>query len=255
MDRNRKIIIAVVVLLVALALCCLVANLVPDTEENDVIPTDTVAVVEEPVDTEPPIAVLEPTDTLEPTNTPIPTNTPLPTNTPIPTSTPDPNFISRGTYIVNVDIEPGIYRGMGGVGLLASCYWERLKDLSGELSAIIANENAQGQFYVEVGEDDFAFHVDCDMWRLDPMPEPLDEFPDEIDVGMYLVGIDILPGLYQGSAGDDILTSCYWQRMRDAKHTLQSIIANDNATGQFYIQVSPTDFALQVACPLARVID
>jgi hypothetical protein len=190
-----------------------------------------------------------PTLTVAPTST----NTPQPTHTA--TATPDPNFINRGTHLVNVDIEPGIYRGMAGTNIFDSCYWERLSDLSGELNAIIANENALGQFYVEVSDDDFAFRIDCDVARLDPLPEPADEFPVEIDIGMYLVGIDIEPGLYQGLGGDDILDSCYWQRMGDVLGALSSIIANDNSTGQFYIQVSASDFALQTGCPLIRVGD
>jgi hypothetical protein len=191
--------------------------------------------------------------TFAPTSTDTPQPTPIPTSTTVPTGTPDPNLVRQGTYLVNVDIEPGIYRGFAGVGIFSSCYWERLEDLSGELSAIIANENAEGQFYIEVAEDDFAFHVGCDVWHLDTLPEPVADFPDEIDVGMYLVGIDIQPGLYQGAAGDSILESCYWQRMRDLKGTLGSIIANDNSTGQYYIQVAASDFALQSSCPLVRV--
>jgi hypothetical protein len=194
-----------------------------------------------------------PVEIVETTSLPEPTHTPEPTNTPIPTSTPDPNFVSRGTYIVNVDIEPGIYRGMAGVGIFESCYWGRLKDLSGELSGILANDNAQGQFYVEVTENDFAFSVRCDVWRLDSIPDPVSEFPNEIDVGMYLVGIDISPGLYQGKAGDDILESCYWQRMSDVLGTFGSIIANDNATGQYYVHAGESDFALQTSCPLVLV--
>jgi hypothetical protein len=227
------------------------------SEETPIPPTEVAEDTEVPIVDEEEVVIGEPTSTSSPeaTNTSAPTNTPQPTNTPIPTSTPDPNFIRRGTHIVNVDIEPGIYRGVAGIGILASCYWERLEDLSGEFGAIIANENAQGQFYVEVTDDDFAFHVACDMQRLDPMPEPPEEYPDEIDVGMYLVGIDIQPGLYQGLAGDDITTSCYWQRMRNVEGDFESIIANDNATGQFYIQVSASDFALQTACPLTRIGD
>jgi hypothetical protein len=72
---------------------------------------------------------------------------------------------------------------------------------------------------------------------------------------MYLVGIYIEPGLYLDLGEDDILDSCYWQRMSDVFGTLRSIIANDNSIDQFYIQASASDFALQTGCLLIRVGD
>jgi hypothetical protein len=78
-----------------------------------------------------------------------------------PTATPDAGPVARpvriGTHIVGDSIQPGIYRGAAGQSLLNSCYWERLRDLSGELGSTIANDNAVGQFYVEVKATDCAF--------------------------------------------------------------------------------------------------
>jgi hypothetical protein len=185
-----------------------------------------------------------------PTLTNAPTNTPVPTNTPEPTATTNPNLISAGTYLVGVDIQPGIYKGIS-----SDCYWERLSDLSGDLSGILANGNTDGQFYVEVLGSDKAFKVSCRMERLVTLPPAVSSFPSKIGSGTYLVNIEIQPGTYRGDAGADILSSCYWERLSKVDGTLSGILANENATGQFYVQVSGPDFALHTSCDLERVSD
>ena len=190
------------------------------------------------------------TQTEAPTSTPEPTSTPRPTSTPEPTATENPYLISTGTYIVGTDIEPGIYFGIAGDGLFDSCYWARLSDLSGDFDSIIANENAIGQYYVEIKETDYAFETACGLTKLEGVPEPA-EFKRELEAGTYIVGRDIEPGLYKGQAGEDILESCYWARLSGVSGGFGEIISNDNATGQFFIQVSSSDFALQVGCPVS----
>lgn len=187
-------------------------------------------------------------DNSRPTNTPRPTDTPVP-----PTATPDPNLIQPGTYLVGTDIRPGIYKGQAGYDLFASCYWARLRNLSGSLDAILANDNSIGQFYVEIKESDYAFETKCELRFLHYLPEPPTEFPQRIIPGTYLVGIDIQPGTYKGQAGTEITESCYWARLRNVSGEFGAIIANDNATGQFYVQVLPSDFALVTQCVLERV--
>lgn len=188
-----------------------------------------------------------------PTNSPEPTNTPVPTETPIPTSTPDPNLINSGTYIVNVDIQAGIYKGFAGEGLTSSCYWERLKDLTGNFESILANDNSIGQYYIEVQGTDYALKTDCQLTRLPTIPAHTGEYPLVISAGTYLVGSDIQPGTYKGQGGNDITSSCYWERLRSVSGGFDSILANDNATGQYYVQVLASDFALKTACQLEWV--
>jgi len=195
-------------------------------------------------------AILRPTGTPRPTNIPIPTDTPMP-----PTATPDPNLLQPGTYLVGADIRPGIYKGQAGYDLFASCYWARLKDLSGTLDAVLANDNGIGQFYVEVKESDYAFETGCELRFLSSLPEPPAEFPQRIMPGTYLIGIDIQPGTYRGQAGAEITNSCYWARLRNVSGELGAIIANDNAIGQFYVQVQPSDFALTTNCELEHTGD
>lgn len=53
--------------------------------------------------------------------------------------------------------------------------------------------------------------------------------------GIYEVGEDIKAGLYRSEG------SGYWERLKDAEGTLDSIIANGNATGPIYVQIKKSD--------------
>jgi hypothetical protein len=65
-----------------------------------------------------------------------------------------------GVFLVGRDIAPGIYRGQAGTDILESCYWARLRNVSGD-DSVIANDNATGQYFVEVLPTDFALEVGC----------------------------------------------------------------------------------------------
>lgn len=70
----------------------------------------------------------------------------------------------NGTNVVSVDIKPGIYRTAGPLPDSA-CLWERLRDTSGEASAIIANGIAEGPTSVTVKDTDGAFESQgCQNW-------------------------------------------------------------------------------------------
>lgn len=239
-----------VVLVSLLAILVLAACSAPATTEAPVSNQEAIVASPEQPTEAAPTTTAAPTKTPEPTRTPKPTATRLPTLTPRPTATPDVNLVKPGTYLVGVDILPGIYKGLAGTSLGDSCYWQRLKDLSGSFDAIIANDNSIGQFYVEIARSDYAFEVHCQIRRLETLPAPLAQFPTTLEPGTYLVGIDIKPGLYKGQAGDDISNSCYWQRMKNVLGSFSGILANDNAIGQYFIKVAATDFALMVNCPV-----
>ena len=198
-----------------------------------------------------PMFTAAPTTTPEPTWTPGPTFTPEPTSTPTSTTTPKPG-LGPGTYQVNIDMQPGVYAGKTGTGLLDTCYWERLSGVSGDFSDIIANDNAIGQFYVEILSTDKYFKVDCDIIPLDEWPSPDDPLA-KLDAGTYLVGQDIAPGTYRGEAGTAILDACYWERLSGVSGEFDDVIANENATGQFFVNVIDTDYALSTTCALELV--
>jgi hypothetical protein len=195
--------------------------------------------------TRPIIEQIQNTVTSKSTNTPKPTNTPLP-----PKPTENPYLFHPGTYLVGSEIQPGIYKGNAGDSVFDSCYWERLKNLSGSFDAILANDNSVGQFYIEILDNDYAIQLDCDLVLLDSLPTPTGEFLTTIKPGMYLVGRDIQPGLYKGQAGNDTSASCYWERLRNVSGGFNGIITNENSVGQFYIQVAESDFALSTDCEL-----
>lgn len=246
-------------IIVVVLLCCgLVSAIGQALGIIEPSPTKTpqpVAAVEKveqlPTETLPP-APNVPTDTLAPTDTPAPTNTPEPTKTPVPSPTPDPNYIKAGTYLVGTDIQPGIYMGIAGTGF-DSCYWARLKDFTGNLDAILANENSVGQFYIEIKETDYALDVQCDIYKLEDVLQPVSNFPlIKLEPGTYIVGRDIQAGTYKGTAGEGF-ESCYWARLSGLSGDFNELIANDNAEGQFYVEVVSSDFALTIACEIELV--
>lgn len=172
-----------------------------------------------------------------------------------PSSTPTTEIeglIKIGTYLVGTDIKPGIYVGLTGEGIFESCYWARLSDLSGDMDALLANDNAEGLFYIEVLPTDKALETGCELLPIDSVPAR-DELLTVLPPGTYLVGRDIEPGTYRGEAGEDILDSCYWARLAGVSGDMDELLANDNATGQYFIEVQPSDFALNVGCEVEKV--
>ena len=85
-----------------------------------------------------------------------------------------------------------------------------------------------------------------------PVPTPIPEVP-LIRVGTHIIGEDIEPGIYFGEAESGVLGSCYWQRLNGLSGEISDIIANDIAVGRFYIEVLPTDAALDTDCELAAL--
>lgn len=113
---------------------------------------------------------------------------------------------------MGADIQPGVYAGKVGTGGLDSCYWERLRGVSGAFEDILANDNASGQFYVEVLSSDKFFKIGWDItplaeWKVPPSPMT------ELEPGTFLVGRDVEAGTYRGEAGTGVLESCYWARL------------------------------------------
>jgi hypothetical protein len=72
------------------------------------------------------------------------------------------NGIEKGTYIVGDGITAGTYKAPGG----DNCYWERDKDLEGNVDSILANGGLNGgQQIVEILPTDKAFKTHgCGTW-------------------------------------------------------------------------------------------
>ncbi|MFJ9962578.1 hypothetical protein [Streptomyces avermitilis] len=149
-------------------------------------------------------------------------------------------FDGDGDFEVGKDIKPGTYRTTGNTDGL--CYWERAKNASGEAASLIANDNVSGTSYVTVKATDKLFKSSgCKDW------EAVDEKATGTaktsrfkgDGGMYRVGVDITPGTYRSTGNTDDL--CYWERAKDALHSIESIRANNNVTGSAVVTISASD--------------
>ncbi|MFF1908374.1 hypothetical protein [Kitasatospora sp. NPDC058218] len=70
-----------------------------------------------------------------------------------------------------------------------------------------------------------------------PVAAPGDTVPGS---GTYLVGDDIKAGTYK-TAGPARGGLCYWERGKDATGGFESIIANENLTGQGVVTIKSTD--------------
>lgn len=160
--------------------------------------------------------------------------------------TPDTNIIDPGTYMVGKDVKPGLYEGTA----TDTCFWARLKDASGTADSILASNNSVGQYYIRVKSTDYALRTDCQLSFIPAVPQVARQMPAKIDPGMYLVGIDIQQGTYQGQAGAG---NCTWERLRDVDGTPDAIIVEGRSAGQFFFQVSIDDFALSTTCELVLV--
>jgi hypothetical protein len=80
--------------------------------------------------------------------------------------------IRPGTWLVSSQITPGTYRAAAGPG----CYWERLRDFTGNISGVIANDfvSGGGTQLVTISGGDLGFHGDgdCGTWTREPGLSP-----------------------------------------------------------------------------------
>ena len=251
--------LATILVMLLLITACAVES---DVQTSDApAPTPAPTTPPEPTATAVPIAptvVPEATATLEQTSTPEPSATSVPTASPVPTETATPiptaqpvsrRTIDSGTHKIGTDIEPGIYAGTAGADVSEWCSWRRLSGVTGDSDEILAIEIEQGQFYVEILPTDKYFKVACEITRLADWPIP-DEHPTNIERGMYLVGRDIAPGTYAGTAGADTEDWCSWRRLSGITGDSDEILAIEIEQSSFYVTIEPTDYAFEVACEL-----
>jgi hypothetical protein len=167
------------------------------------------------------------TTTVATTTTATPT-TPAPT---IPTVPPGPlPSFGAGTKVVGADIRAGRYLSLGG----PACYFARLRDLSGTIGGIIANENPVGEAIVDIAPTDAAFQSrGCSDWVAFLGGDPHATFGD----GEWQVNTHVAPGRWQAPGGN----GCYWARTKDFSHTPEGIIANDNPTGPVVVDILRSD--------------
>lgn len=148
-------------------------------------------------------------------------------------------FAGDGDFQVGSDVKPGTYRTTGNTD--GMCYWERAKDAKGETDSILANDNVSGTSYVTVKATDKLFKSNgCKHWEtVGAKAKGTPAAGMAGDGGMFRVGSDIAPGTYRSTGNQD--DSCYWERAKDADHSLRSIIANNNVTGTAVVTINASD--------------
>ncbi|MDQ0775147.1 hypothetical protein QF026_003613 [Streptomyces aurantiacus] len=148
-------------------------------------------------------------------------------------------FQGDGDFEVGSDVQPGTYRTAGNTDDL--CYWERAKDASGEMDSILANDNVSGTSYVTILKSDNLFKSSgCKDWEaVDAKGSGTPATLIKGAGGMHRVGVDIAPGTYRSTGNTDDL--CYWERTKDASHSLESILANNNVSGSAVVTVAAGD--------------
>ncbi|UKA53326.1 hypothetical protein LFT45_16570 [Arthrobacter sp. FW305-BF8] len=124
-----------------------------------------------------------------------------------------------GTYRVGTQIKPGLYKATGtGNG----CYWERLSGFSGSFSQIKANYFGSARTYVQILPGDVGFRSSgCGAWTT--VPSTGARATSITKDGIYRVGIDILPGDYDGYGSG---SSCYMALLTGFGGTLDDIYDN-----------------------------
>jgi hypothetical protein len=148
---------------------------------------------------------------------------------------PEPSFVTfgDGQHRVGSDIPAKTYRAPDAS---FGCYWARLKDFSGDLDSIIANENASGPSVVTIEPTDGGFDTSgCGEWTADL--RRITESRTSFGEGTYIVRVDVGPGSYRSEGGE----GCYWARLRNFSGELNGIIANDNATGAAIVEIAAGD--------------
>ena len=156
--------------------------------------------------------------------------------------------VPPGTYEVGKNIAPGVYRGEAPDD--SFCKWARMKDLNEEPESITAMGLREGPFYLEILDSDSAFTTECDLVPIEHL-ESRDSLLTAVSPGMYLVGLDIGPGKYKGEPQENLF--CFWQRLNNFREEDDSTIEWDIPGEEYIVEVSPSDYAVEFACPVQKV--
>ena len=159
-----------------------------------------------------------------------------------------PQPVLPGTYKVGEEIAPGVYRGEAEEDTF--CKWARLNDLNEDPESVTAMGLREGQFYVEVQASDVGFTTECPLVPIGNLKQR-DPLSAEIPPGMYIVGLDIGPGAYEGKPDEELF--CFWQRLNNFKEDDESTIEWDIPGNKYTVEVLPSDYAVEFACPVQKV--
>ena len=155
---------------------------------------------------------------------------------------------------------PWLYRGVVQPGRYSSlCRWERWR-FNNPLKYRTESDSHYGagyQFYVRVLDTDYELVSTCQLTRAtDFTRPPTSSLPDTIKPGMYLVNVEIRPGLYRGVVpSEGSSTSCRWTRHADYTGVYGERIDSDSHSTdgfEFSLSIASDDFGFATSCELTR---
>ncbi len=180
--------------------------------------------------------------------TPAPSPSPAPTPAPAPPPAPQPPPVvtfGPGQHRVGTDVQPGRYYSDPASG----CYWERQSGFGGtpgETIAFVLVDFDAAQWIVDILPSDRAFmtRAPCGTWFSTPRPS----VASSIGPGVWIVGEQVAPGLYQTNASP----GCHWQRLRHFTDEPGGVIASDlisSASTQFVtVRADDAGFRSDASC-------
>ena len=118
----------------------------------------------------------------------------------------------RGTWAVDIEIEPGTY--VADVPMGSTCFWSRLSGFNGEPEAFAATESTVGHSVTTIRDFDAGFYSDgCGMWSavLEGDADDERDLLEAFDDGVYIVDHGISTGTYIAEEIEDEI--CYWSRL------------------------------------------
>lgn len=146
------------------------------------------------------------------------------------------NRYSAGMYKVGTDIPAGEYV------LVGSGYFSIDKDSSGQLSSIIANDNFSGNSIVSVSDGQYLTVRNAVFYDINLNPDV-----STSGEGMFKVGLHIPAGEYKLVATRSL---GYCEVSSSSKHTIGSIVSNDNFSGEKYITVRNGQYLKLSGCKI-----
>jgi hypothetical protein len=141
-----------------------------------------------------------------------------------------PGTRSVGSNLGAGQTPPGLWRTIGG----ESCYWARLRGLSGQSGDIIASSLTHGgPRYVRVLNSDAAFETKgCVPFWQEPGPfaKPLAVPGQPFGAGDFGVGYEVAAGTYT-APGSSLGQACVWRRLSGFGGESSDIIDSQASSG------------------------
>ncbi len=153
-------------------------------------------------------------------------------------------WIKQGMYKVGSDLPAGEYVIFSDGGM---SYFQVSKDSSGSLEGIVTNDNFTGTRYVTVNDGQYIEFSGSKMLSIDDAPI-LEAVDNKYQEGMYKVGRDIKAGEYK--IVPDGTGNSYMEVAKDSSGILDSIVTNDNLSGEKYITIADGQYIKLSGCHL-----